>query len=187
MTTSQRRGAWKDVVGAAAPQLAHALGGPLAGAAARLIAEKVLGEPDADEARLDDVLSAPSPAQLAALQQAEAEFVITLSELQIDLERLAGADRESARRRQADMRDWTPSVLGFAIIAGFFCVLTAMLSGTVPARAETEFSILLGALATMTAAVVNYFLGSSAGSARKNELLAGAGGGAGRGAMQRPR
>ncbi|MEL7030189.1 MAG: hypothetical protein AAGL49_13515, partial [Pseudomonadota bacterium] len=174
MSEPRKRGAWKRVVAAAAPQLAHALGGPLAGAAVRAIAEKVLGDPEADETRLEQALAAPSPAQLAALRQAEAEFVRAMQELEIDLERIAAADRDSARRRQTEMKDWTPSVLGFAIIAGFFCVLVAMMGGAIPAGAETEFSILLGALATMTAAVVNYFFGSSAGSARKNELLAGA-------------
>ncbi|MEM6851632.1 MAG: hypothetical protein AAF527_07890 [Pseudomonadota bacterium] len=169
-----RRRGWRRVVGAAAPQLAAALGGPLAGVAARMIAERVLGEPGAGEERLAEALISASPAQLVALQEAERDFAEAMRSLDIDLERIAAGDRESARRRQAEMRDWTPSALGLSIIAGFFGIVGAMMAGAVPPDAETEFSILLGALATMTAAVVNYFFGSSAGSARKNELLAGA-------------
>jgi hypothetical protein len=47
-----------------------------------------------------------------------------------------------------------------------------MVARRLPPGAETEFSIMLGALATMTAAVVNYFFGSSAGSKEKTRLMA---------------
>lgn len=70
------------------------------------------------------------------------------------------------------MNDWTPSVIGAAIILGFFIVLGVMVARKLPPGAETEFSIMLGALATMTAAVVNYFFGSSAGSKEKTRLIA---------------
>ena len=70
------------------------------------------------------------------------------------------------------MNDWTPSVLGALVILGFFVVLGVMVAKKLPAGAETEFSIMLGALATMTAAVVNYFFGSSAGSREKTRLIA---------------
>ena len=46
-----------------------------------------------------------------------------------------------------------------------------MVARRLPPGAETEFSIMLGALATMTAAVVNYFFGSSAGSREKTRLM----------------
>ena len=61
-------------------------------------------------------------------------------------------------------------------ISGFagqvFAVLAIMVAKKLPPGAETEFSIMLGALATMTAAVVNYFFGSSAGSREKTRLIA---------------
>ena len=46
-----------------------------------------------------------------------------------------------------------------------------MLLRQLPVEAETEFSIMLGALATMTAAVVNYYFGSSAESAEKTRAM----------------
>ena len=55
----------------------------------------------------------------------------------------------------------------------FVTALGVMVARKLPAGAETEFSIMLGALATMTAAVVNYFFGSSAGSREKTLLLTG--------------
>ena len=87
--------------------------------------------------------------------------------------RIAAGDRADARARQTAMDDWTPTVLGALIIIGFFVVLGAMVTRNLPPGAETEFSIMLGALAAMTAAVVNYFFGSSAGSKEKTRLMRG--------------
>jgi len=106
-----------------------------------------------------------------AIKRADQEFQIALREAAVEEERIHAGDRDSARRRQQLMDDWTPSILGALIISGFFCVLGAMLARAIPAGAETEFSIMLGALATMTAAVVNYFFGSSAGSKEKTRMM----------------
>ncbi|MEL7487953.1 MAG: hypothetical protein AAGJ87_12145 [Pseudomonadota bacterium] len=169
--TKARRGRLKRAIAKTAPGIAHALGGPLAGAAVEALSKAVFGDVGAQEDELEAAVAAATPDQLLALKRADAEFKIALRRAAVDEQRIHAGDRESARRRQAAMRDWTPSVLGALIILGFFVVLAAMLSQTLPPGAETEFSIMLGALATMTAAVVNYFFGSSAGSKEKNRLL----------------
>ena len=166
------RGKLKRLIARAAPQLAHALGGPLAGAAIAQISRAIFGVPDADEGALVEALAAASPEHLVALNRAEQEFQIALREAQLEERRIDAGDRANARARQVALEDWTPSALGAAIILGFFIVLGAMVSRRLPAGAETEFSIMLGALATMTAAVVNYFFGSSAGSKEKTRLMA---------------
>ncbi len=170
--TSKARGKLKRLIAGAAPQLAHALGGPLAGAAVAQISQAIFGAPDADEDALAETLAAANPGHLIALRRAEQEFQISLREAQLEDRRIDAEDRASARVRQIALKDWTPSVLGAVIILGFFVVLGAMVSRRLPAGAETEFSIMLGALATMTAAVVNYFFGSSAGSKEKTRLMA---------------
>jgi hypothetical protein len=162
----------KRMIADAAPQLAHALGGPLAGAAVGHISRAIFGAPDADEDVLAETLAAASPAHLVALKKAEQDFQIALREATLEALRIDVADRASARRRQVALRDWTPSAIGALIILGFFIVLGAMVARRLPPGAETEFSIMLGALATMTAAVVNYFFGSSAGSKEKTRLMA---------------
>lgn len=161
----------KRAIAGAAPSLARALGGPLAGAAVEQISRAIFGAPDNDEKRLSEQLSQASPEQWLALQQAEREFVRALREVEVEEQRIAAGDRANARMRQTDMEDWTPTMLGALIIAGFFVVLGAMVTRNLPPGAETEFSIMLGALATMTAAVVNYFFGSSAGSKEKTRLM----------------
>ena len=166
------RGKLKRVIAGVAPQLAHALGGPLAGAAVAQISRAIFGAADADEDVIAETLAAASPEHLIALRKAEQDFQIALRGAQLQELKIDADDRASARGRQAAMRDWTPSALGAAIILGFFIVLGAMVARRLPEGTETEFSIMLGALATMTAAVVNYFFGSSAGSKEKTRLIA---------------
>ncbi|MEX0645552.1 MAG: hypothetical protein WD076_09590 [Parvularculaceae bacterium] len=165
------RGKIKRAVATAAPQIAQALGGPLAGAAVAALSKAIFGDAGASEEAIDEALAAATPDQLLAIKRADQDFEIALRNALVEEARIDAGDRASARARQQAMSDWTPSALGALIIIGFFAVLGAMLAQRVPAGTETEFSILLGALATMTAAVVNYFFGSSAGSKEKTRLL----------------
>ena len=169
---NKTRGKIKRVIASAAPTLAHALGGPLAGAAVEQISRAIFGNPHEDEEKLSATLAKASPEDWVALQIAEQNFTIALRQASVEERRIAAGDRSDARARQMQMKDWTPPVLGAAIVLGFFTVLGAMVAKKLPVGAETEFSIMLGALATMTAAVVNYFFGSSAGSKEKTWMLA---------------
>lgn len=166
-----KSGRIKRVIADLAPSLAHALGGPLAGAAIAQISRAIFGAPSEDEEAIASALEALSPVQAAALRRAEMEFTVALREANVEDARIAAGDRADARAREIALGDWTPSIIGSLIIVGFFLVLGAMLARRIPAGAETEFSIMLGALATMTAAVVNYFFGSSAGSKEKTRLM----------------
>lgn len=167
-----KRGRLKRAVARTAPELARTLGGPLAGAAVEAIARAVLGGKADDEDAVAAAVETMSPDQAAALARAEQEFRLALRAAAIEERRVDNADRADARARQTALKDATPSILGGLIIAGFFLVLAAMIASKLPPGAETEFSIMLGALATMTAAVVNYFFGSSAGSREKTLLIA---------------
>ncbi len=171
-TNARARGKIKRAIANTAPKLAHALGGPLAGAAMAQISKAIFGAPDADETELSEILVNASPEHLVALKKAEHEFNLALRQASVEERRIDAADRANARARQIEMRDWMPSALGVLIILGFFVVLGAMVSQKLPPGAKTEFSIMLGALATMTASVVNYFFGSSAGSKEKTRLMA---------------
>lgn len=166
------RGRIRRAIAKMAPELAGALGGPLAGAAVEKLARAIFGRDAAGEEEIETALKALTPEQALALARADAEFKIALRQAAVEEARIDAGDRASARERQRAMEDWTPSALGAAIVVGFFVVLGAMVARRLPEGAETEFSIMLGALATMTAAVVNYFFGSSQGSREKTRLLA---------------
>jgi hypothetical protein len=165
------RGRLKRAIARTAPELAEALGGPLAGKAVEKISRAIFGKTASEEA-IETALKGASVDQLIALKRAEAEFAAAMRNADVEEERIAAGDRASARGRQIALDDAAPVVLGGLIVAGFFIVLGVMVARRLPEGAETEFSIMLGALATMTAAVVNYYFGSSAGSREKTRILA---------------
>ena len=169
-TTLGRIGA---AVADAAPTVAAALGGPLAGAAADALRRAILGDEAAGDDALAEAVMARDPETLLALRRAEHEFRRAVLDARGAALRVHAGDRDSARRREMAVRDRTPSWLAGAVITGFFAALALMLWRELPAAAEPAFAIMLGALSTMTGAVVNYYFGSSAGSKTKDRMLSG--------------
>jgi hypothetical protein len=155
------------------PDLAEALGGPFAGAAAEVLSRAVLGRADGSEDELAEVLEREGEALAPQLREAALTFSLAALQASTAARRIDAADRADARARQAAMSDRIPGFLAAVILAGFFCVLAVMLTREVPQGIETEFSIMLGALSTMAAAVMNYYFGSSAGSRQKTLMLGG--------------
>ncbi|MEO1657632.1 MAG: hypothetical protein AAFR65_07910 [Pseudomonadota bacterium] len=164
-------GKLKIALGKVAPELARALGGPLAGAATAAASRALLGREQATEEEIAASLDAADPQALQELRMASLAFEKAIIDAATEGERIAASDRADARQRQVELGDWVPGALGVTVIGGFFCVLAVMLSREVPSGAETEFSIMLGALATMAAAVMNYYFGSSASSREKTRLM----------------
>ncbi|MEM9809770.1 MAG: hypothetical protein AAF788_00950 [Pseudomonadota bacterium] len=156
-----------------APELARALGGPLAGAATEAASRAILGREDGSAEDIADRISFAGPQEIQALRAASLEFHKALVDAATDELRIAAGDRADARAREISLKDRVPGFLAVTVVAGFFAVLALMLVREVPDGAETEFSIMLGALATMAAAVMNYYFGSSASSREKTRLLSG--------------
>ncbi len=163
---------WKKIVQTVAPGLATALGGPMAGIAARGIATALLGPGDADQADIEQAILQASPEDLRKLKQAEHVFQSQMKELQVDLERLHADDRTNARERQARTGDLMPGFIAAAALLGFFGILTAMVFAELPTGAQAPLNVMLGALGSLVVAIGNYYFGSSAGSSAKNELIA---------------
>jgi hypothetical protein len=63
--------------------------------------------------------------------------------------------------------------LGALIVIGFFTVLVGLLQFEVPDGNKDALYLALGSLFSAFAGVVGYFYGSSAGSKRKTDLMAG--------------
>ena len=164
---------WKKIVGAVAPGLATALGGPLAGVAAAALSDALLGRPDGSEADLAQAVTLGGADALGKLKAAEQAFQVRMRELDIDLERIHQADRDGARNREAASGDtWTPRLLAIGITVGFFGVLSWLLAQGKPEAGGDALLVMLGALGGAWASVVAYYFGSSAGSAAKTALLA---------------
>lgn len=165
------------IVGAVAPTIATAIGGPLGGMAMKVVAD-VLGLPaDSSEKDVSKAMAAATPDQLLALKQADQDFAVRMRELDIDLEKIAASDRDSARRREAQVRDWMPRVLAFVIVAGFmgtvFMVLLGYVEGMKDPLMATTVGTLIGFVSAKAEQVVAYYFGSSSSSQQKTQLLAG--------------
>ena len=160
------------LLGQVAPTIATALGGPLAGVAVKTLSTVLLGRDDGSSEDVSNALAAASPEQLAQIKQIDADFKVRMKELDIDLERIASGDRDSARQMQVQTQDWIPRVLALLITIGFFGILTYMLLNGMPPSGTEALLMMLGALGTAWTGVVNFYYGSSAGSKAKTDAMA---------------
>jgi hypothetical protein len=153
------------------PLLGTALGGPLGGAAASFIADKLGIEGKTIEA-VTDVLNSGkmSPEQIAALKLAEIDFKKFLEQNKIDIIKLDVDNTKSARDMQITTKATTPAVLTYLITCGFFGILAYMM--TTGYQSSEPLLVMLGSLGTAWIATVNFWFGSSHGSSVKSELLA---------------
>lgn len=162
---------WKSVVSAVAPVLGSVVGGPLGGIAVKTIAD-ALGLSEHTEEAISAAISGAKPDDLLKLKQADQQFAKDMKALDIDLERVAAGDRDSARRRQIETKDKTPAVLAGFVTLGFFGVLGYMLVVGKPPTGGDALLVMLGSLGTAWSAIISYFYGSTAGSLAKTSLLA---------------
>jgi hypothetical protein len=159
------------LLGQIAPSIATALGGPLAGIAVKTLSNVLLGHENGSEEDLKAAIGSASPDQLAALKKIDADFKVSMKELDIDLERIAAGDRDSARKMQSETKDWVPKTLAIVITFGFFGILVWMLVQGMPQTGTEALLMMLGALGTAWTGVVNFYYGSSAGSKAKTDAL----------------
>jgi hypothetical protein len=161
-----------NLVRTVAPTLATAVGGPLAGMATRAISDALLGKPDGSQEELLAAMPNATPDQLLALKKADQEFSVRMRELEIDLERISNEDRNSARNREVQAKDFTPKILAGGITAGYFGVLFYMLRYGLPTTGGSEaMLVMLGTLGTAWGGVVAYYFGSSASSSKKDGTI----------------
>ncbi len=168
-----------SVIGKLAPTLASAVGGPFAGAAvSALEASLGINKPSTEiGARQDDVataLSTATQAQLLAVKAADDSFKESMAKLGFDNEKdlatLGDSDRDSARKREIAVKDWTPKALTIIIFVSFLGVL--VYSRYV---SDTHLDIVKDALETLRDAlimVVSYYFGSSSESSKKTDIMA---------------
>jgi hypothetical protein len=164
---------WKQTLATVAPMLGTALGGPLGGLAAKAIADKVLGKPDATEDEIAAAVASGDPKTLLALKEAEQSFLTTMRELGIKEEQLHAEDRASARQREVQTGDSaTPRVLAAVAVIGFFGVLGGVLwQGLPDGSGGNVLMLLIGTLTAVVMAVFNYYFGSSSGSKAKDSAM----------------
>ena len=161
-----------DWIKTIAPLVGTALGGPLGGAAAAFIADK-LGVQEKTVEAVSKVLNDGklSPEQIVSVKEAEIEFKKFLESNKIKLEEIAASDRKSARDMLIATKAKTPAVLTYIITVGFFGVLGAMFYWP-EVKESAPLMIMLGSLGTAWTGACAYWFGTTNGSQAKNDLLA---------------
>lgn len=161
-----------------APILGAVLGGPVGAIAAAggAILGSVLGvEPDPNA--VQSTLAA-NPEAYAKVREAELQYQGKLIDLQAEQVRAELANVQGAREREVELAktghgaSWGTTIVALIVTVGFFAMLYIVLTSDEGAIGDAGL-MLLGTLATSFGAVVNYYLGSSLGSAIKERKLHG--------------
>lgn len=155
----------KNVISTIAPTLGAALGGPL-GALAGNVLSAALGDGNVEQALLTQ-----KPETLLALRAAEQEFLLKLEELGVEKERIAMADRASARDL-AKVNMKPQMIISATFLGGYFLILILRMSGMFEAQDDKVVDNLLTALTYGVPLILAFWFGSTAGSAVKSQLLA---------------
>jgi|TARA_R100000030_G_scaffold96588_1_gene84869 hypothetical protein len=146
-----------------APTIASAAGGPMAGMAVKMAAQK-LGVPDATANEIEDLIE-KQPEKAVLLKEADNDFKNRIREMEIDLESFKTEvdDRKDARANFAT--DWTPkvfTVLTLLLYGAFVMIVTLMPHDQ---SDETIISLVLGQLSGILGTAAAFYYGGS--SAKK--------------------
>jgi hypothetical protein len=147
----------KGVIGGIAPTLGAALGGPVGGAAATMLAD-VLGCDPAPQ-KIERALKQATPEQLVEIKKAELSFEARMKELEVDVFALETEDIQNARENFS--RDWTARVIGLIMVL-FFCSYVGLVTILPPEQNSMELTnLVMGYLGGLVSAVVSFYFGAS--------------------------
>jgi len=144
------------------PTVGTLLGGPMGGLAVEAVG-KCLGLSDATTEKVTKALNAGNltAEQMAALQAADLQLKTRMAELGIDAEKLAQADRASAREMQVQTGSRTPAILASFVTVGFFAILVGLMTGDLKTWDNAGLQMLIGSLGTSWGMVVSFYFGAS--------------------------
>jgi len=147
----------KGLIGDLAPTLGAALGGPVGGAAATMLAD-VLGC-DPTPQKIEKALQQATPEQLAEIKKAELDFEVRMKELEVDVFALETKDIQHARDSFSE--DWTAraiAIMSILLFGGYVLLVTLQ-----PADDNdlNVVNLVLGYLGGIVSSVVSFYFGAS--------------------------
>lgn len=147
----------KGLIGDLAPTLGAALGGPVGGAAATMLAD-VLGC-DPTPQKIEKALQQATPEQLAEIKKAELDFEVRMKELEVDVFALETKDIQNARDSFSE--DWTAraiAIMSILLFGGYVLLVTLQ-----PADDNdlNVVNLVLGYLGGIVSSVVSFYFGAS--------------------------
>lgn len=166
---------WTDTLKQLAPTVATALLGPLGGAAVTAIGN-ILGIDNATQEQIKKAVTSGSltPEQVGEIQKLEMQYQENERERGFKYADLAFRDRDSARKSNVSggvqaRLFWLSLWLLTTVLTAELCVLWLGIPHGVP---EIIVGRILGMLDATAMQVMNYWFGTSSGSAQKTDLLA---------------
>ena len=151
------KGLLKNIVGAVAPTIGTALGGPMGNMAMSKIAS-VLGVSN-DQKSIQQAIQNATPEQMLELKKAEQEFEVQMKELDVDVFKMEVADGQDARKHFS--KDWTARIMGIAVIGGFLGYIFLVTLQPPEQNSEALINLVLGYLGGLASAVISFYFGAS--------------------------
>ena len=169
---------WKGTIGSVAPMLAGIFGTPAAGLAVAALCKATGLEPspeNAQKAAEQFAAGQLSGDQLVALRKAEADLKVQMQkmglEYDVQKDEIAFKDRDSARNREIQVRDYTPAIGFYLITAGFFGLIAALLKIQIPPDNKAVLYVMVGSLGTAWVGCTGYYYGTTKSSGLKDQML----------------
>jgi len=147
----------KNIIGAVAPSIGTALGGPMGNMAANIVAEALGCEPTPK--KIEQAVQAATPEQLAKLKKLDTDFEIKMKELEVDLYALETADIQSARGMFS--KDWTARIIGITVVGGFMGYIFLVTIQPPEQNSEALINLVLGYLGGLASAIISFYFGAS--------------------------
>ena len=147
----------KGVLGAVAPTIGSALGGPMGNMAMGMVAQ-ALGCKNETKS-IDKAVQDATPEQLSELKKIDNDFDVKMKELDIDLFALETADIQDARGRFS--KDWTARIMGIVVVGGFMGYIFLVTLQPPEQNSEALINLVLGYLGGLASAIISFYFGAS--------------------------
>jgi len=166
---------WKSLIASVAPVLGTALGGPFGGMAtsAALKALGVTPEEGKEETQLARAMQNATPEDLLKIKQCDQQFQKDMKALDVDIAKLDGQDRASARDMATKAGALPQIILSSIYTVAYSFVMYAFMTGQVHVADSQQvlFGSLIGILTAAQVQILNFWFGSSHGSQKKTDLM----------------
>jgi len=166
---------WKSMLASIAPVIGTAVGGPFGGMAAKaaLSALGISAEAGKEEALLAQAIQQASPEDLRKLKAQDQQFAKDMKSLNVDLAKLDGADRNSARQLAVTHGALPQIILSVAYTIAYSAVMYAFMTGQVQVSDNQQilFGSLIGILSGAQVQILNFWFGSTHGSQKKDQII----------------
>lgn len=167
---------WKAIVRGVAPTIGTVISGgnPLAGGALKVLAESLLGKPEATEEEIGTYVAQARPEDLVKLKEIEVAYNAKMAEIGLKPMELEIQDRMNARELfKVDMKPQRN--ITYVFLGGYFVVLVTLMIASIVGRTlnlPPEFSVIFGVLSGAVPMILAFWFGSTKGSADKTAALA---------------